>query len=389
MPSGKPMNIDAQRVLAITEELIKKLTYLSMIDPKVVENLKQEDGEATASLLGPELMGRIEQQVQIEILYEKNHTDQNGIFVPPTEDGELSPQTLEHIETMQRNARELCRLMDSPEIVQALRGLQESRNSNLKELASTVHDMTSIVEKKLTTTVEEDNSRREVLTHYRTRVELASKRKKELDRDLQLIIQDREKSQAGRREKITKLKADIDDVQDTTEVKLKVLREKYEARERDHTERFTKREAELQKTIADFRTSNDTLRKDAGKEEDRRKKDAKNREVELFRIIEQYDQEMFEKQENFDAILSEYSSELHSMERLRELNARTEAEAERNRQEKEIETAREQLLSQSKSRRDRLANFLQAWWRGVKQREDFMKMKKAAKKKRKGKKGKK
>uniref|UniRef100_A0A0G4GSB2 Dynein regulatory complex protein 10 n=1 Tax=Chromera velia CCMP2878 TaxID=1169474 RepID=A0A0G4GSB2_9ALVE len=386
MPSSKPTNVDAQRVLAIMEELIKKLTYLSMIDQKVVENLRQEDGESTAAILGPELVSKIEHQIQLELYYEKQHTDQNGVFSLPQDEVEMTSLYREQIETLQKNTRELCRMMDSQEVIQALRGMQENKNSNLKELASVLHDMQAVMEKKLTTTVEEDNSRREVLEQHRKRAEHASKRKQELDRDLALVHSDRDKSQAARKEKITKLKADLDDVQHTTQMKLRVLTDKYDQRGREHRERFQKREAELSKIIEELGGSNSMLRTTSVREEEKKRKDKRNKEIELQRLIGEYDLEMLKQAEDQATLEAQYAKELQETLVLREQHEKLEAEHERQRQEKEIEEARATLLRMSQERRAKEANTVQAWWRGVKQREEFMKMKKQARKKGKGKK---
>eukprot|EP00820_Chromera_velia_P003414 Cvel_428.t1-p1 / transcript=Cvel_428.t1 / gene=Cvel_428 / organism=Chromera_velia_CCMP2878 / gene_product=hypothetical protein / transcript_product=hypothetical protein / location=Cvel_scaffold13:236720-238394(+) / protein_length=287 / sequence_SO=supercontig / SO=protein_coding / is_pseudo=false len=287
MPS-KPTNLDAQRILAVIEELIKKLTYLSMIDVKALENLKSEDGEATAAVLGPDLVSKIEQQIHLEMIFEKNHADPNG-FSLPQDDTELSFAMREQLETLQKSTRELCRAVDSQEIVLALRGLQENKDSTLKNLASILHEMQGLIEKRLTTTVEEDNSRREILEQYRKRAELANRRKKDLERDLALVQADRDKSQAARKEQITKLKADLDDIRHTTEFKLKSLAEKYEQRGKEHKERFQKRETELLKQISEMEQANENLRNVAEKEEEKKRKEKRNKEIELQRLLLEYD----------------------------------------------------------------------------------------------------
>ncbi|CAE7218301.1 unnamed protein product [Symbiodinium natans] len=69
MPTAKPTNIDAQRILAIMDELKEKLTFLSFVSPQVLAGLQGEDGSATVEILGPELMKCFAEQLRLEDLY--------------------------------------------------------------------------------------------------------------------------------------------------------------------------------------------------------------------------------------------------------------------------------------------------------------------------------
>ena len=48
----KPTNIDAQRILAILQELKERLTYMSVVTPQVLEGLQSDDGSAVREILG-------------------------------------------------------------------------------------------------------------------------------------------------------------------------------------------------------------------------------------------------------------------------------------------------------------------------------------------------
>ena len=81
--------------------------------------------------------------------------------------------------------------------------------------------------KRLSTTVEEERSRQELLEHYINREEAATKKRQQLEKDLAHVRRDREKSQTSRTEVLTKLKADLLDVRDSTEHKSRTLKERY------------------------------------------------------------------------------------------------------------------------------------------------------------------
>merc|ERR1711904_676246 len=128
--------------------------------------------------------------------------------------------------------------MGVPNIVQELRKCDETRPTNMLQFLRTLADMQELTLKRLTTTVEEERSRQELLEHYVGREEAASKRRQQLEKDLAHIRREREKAQSSRTEVLTKLKADLLDVKDSTELRMRQLREKYEGRIMEHFERF-------------------------------------------------------------------------------------------------------------------------------------------------------
>lgn len=245
MPTSKPTNIDAQRVLAIMDELKEKLTYLSVLTPQVLEGLSSEDGAATTELLGPELMKKFAEQVRLEEVYVVANTTSDGTFsVSDNED------VRETVEKLQKNTLEVCRRMRAiPNVVPELRNFQENRPQNVLQLLRTLADMQDLTLKRLTTTVEEERSRSELLDHYISREEAASKRRAQLEKDLAHIRREREKAQSSRTEVLTKLKADLLDVKDSTELRMRQLRDKYEGRMAEHAERDKLEEDQYKKRI--------------------------------------------------------------------------------------------------------------------------------------------
>merc|ERR1719247_3898402 len=117
-----------------------------------------------------------------------------------------------------------------PNIVQELRKCDpETRPTNMLQFLRTLADMQDLTLKRLTTTVEEERSRQELLEHY--------------------ISREQEKAQSSRTEVLTKLKADLLDVKDSTELRMRQLREKYEGRMAEHLDRFNQQEALYKKRI--------------------------------------------------------------------------------------------------------------------------------------------
>merc|ERR1719160_1098735 len=95
-----------------------------------------------------------------------------------------------------------------PNIVQELRHFQETRPEKMVNFLKTLVEMQELTLKRLTTTVEEERSKQELLEHYKVKEADASKRRQQLEKDLNHIRREKEKSQTHRTEILTKLKAE-------------------------------------------------------------------------------------------------------------------------------------------------------------------------------------
>lgn len=382
MPTSKPTNIDAQRILAIMDELKEKLTYLSVLTPQVLEGLQSEEGAATTELLGPELMKKFAEQIRLEEVYVVANTTADGTFsVSDNED------VRETVEKLQKNTLEVCRRMRAVQnVVPELRNFQENRPQNVLQLLRTLADMQDLTLKRLTTTVEEERSRQELLEHYISREEAASKRRAQLEKDLAHIRREREKAQSSRTEVLTKLKADLLDVKDSTELRMRQLREKYEGRIMEHFERFGQQEAQYLKKIEELRTQNKTMRAASQEDEIGLRRQKVRRETDVENVIKSYDSAIVEMVADYNSHVVEYKKEQKNLMELKEHFAKVDTEKERIRSENLISQTRQRKITQEQTRRNNQASLLQAYWRAILQREEFVKIKKAAKKKGGGKK---
>lgn len=382
MPTAKPTNIDAARILAIMDELKEKLTYLSVLTPQVLEGLQSEEGAATTELLGPELMKKFAEQIRLEEVYVVANTTADGTFsVSDNED------VRETVEKLQKNTLEVCRRMRAVQnVVPELRNFQENRPQNVLQLLRTLADMQDLTLKRLTTTVEEERSRQELLEHYISREEAASKRRAQLEKDLAHIRREREKAQSSRTEVLTKLKADLLDVKDSTELRMRQLREKYEGRIMEHFERFGQQEAQYLKKIEELRTQNKTMRAASQEDEIGLRRQKVRRETDVENVIKSYDSAIVEMVADYNSHVVEYKKEQKNLMELKEHFAKVDTEKERIRSENLISQTRQRKITQEQTRRNNQASLLQAYWRAILQREEFVKIKKAAKKKGGGKK---
>jgi len=378
MPTSKPTNIDAQRILAIMDELKEKLTYLSVATPQVLTGLQNEEGQATVDMLGPELIKQFAEQTRLEELYVVANSAAEGAFGH----GEDNEDQREDVKSLQKNTLELCRKMRGvTNIVQELRNFQETRPGAVIQFLKTLADMQELTLKRLTTTVEEERSRQELLEHYKSREQEASKRRQQLEKDLNHIRRECERAQSQRTEILTKLKADLLDVKDSKLDRMSQLRNRYETRMREQQEAFTVKKDELEKKINALKDSNQKLRANSQEEELAKKKTAKRYEMDVESVIKQYDTTVKEMAYTLGECQDQYKKEQKQLIELREHFEKVDEEKACINAEEAVAEARRNKLDAEKGRRNASSCLVQAFWRGIIQREQYTLMKKNKKKK--------
>merc|ERR1719324_1576353 len=190
-------------------------------------------------MIGPELMKRMQEQMRLEDIYNVSIQKADGAFLAMDND-----DVRETLDRLQKNTRELCRKMkDKPTIVADLRNFQETRPANVVQLLRT-------------------------LAHIR---------------------REREKASSQRTEQITKLKADLHDVEENTEAKQNQLLRQHEKCMKEHLEKHKASEAKFDEEIQKLKLKYKEL-KETNKEGEIGKISKKRRgENDLMGVIQGYD----------------------------------------------------------------------------------------------------
>lgn len=379
MPTSKPTNVDAQRILAIMDELKEKLTYLSVVTPEVLERLQsEEDGQAAGDLLGPELMKQFQEQIRLEELYVVANQASDGYGA----EGENMPEGVrEDVKSLSQNTLQLCRKMKTtPNIVPELRNFQETRPAQMVTYLKTLVDMQELTLKRLTTTLEEERSKTELLEHYIIKEADASKRRQQLDLDLNHIRREKDRSQSHRAEILTKLRADLMDVKENKLERMNSLRTRYDNRMKQQQEEFNERKEKMEKTIEACKAKNKKLRDESNEDEAVKKKAVRRYEKEVADEITTYDTTIKEMAYNLNEHQEGFKKEQKQLMELREHFSKVDSEKECINNEEGLADARQAKLNFEKSRRNEASALVQAYWRGIIQREEYQKMKKNKKK---------
>jgi len=323
-------------------------------------------------------MKQFAEQTRLEELYVVANSAAEGAFGH----GEDNEDVREDVKSLQKNTLELCRKMRGvSNIVQELRNFQETRPGAVIQFLKTLADMQELTLKRLTTTVEEERSRQELLEHYKSREQEASKRRQQLEKDLNHIRRECERAQSQRTEILTKLKADLLDVKDSKLDRMSQLRNRYETRMREQQEAFTVKKDELEKKINALKDSNQKLRANSQEEELAKKKTAKRYEMDVESVIKQYDTTVKEMAYTLGECQDQYKKEQKQLIELREHFEKVDEEKACINAEEAVAEARRNKLDAEKGRRNDSSCLVQAFWRGIIQREQYTLMKKNKKKK--------
>jgi len=374
---SKPTNLDAQRILSILDELKEKLTYLSVVTSQVLEAVQNEEGQTCAKeVLGAELLKKIQEQIRLEELYLVSNTTSDGQFQLTDDDDQR-----ETIERLQKNTLDLYRRMkQKPNILQELRNFQENRPQNVMQLLRTLADMQELTLKRLTTTVEEDRSRQELLDQYIQREEQASKKRAQLEKDLATVRRERENSQSARTDELTRLKANLSDVKESTTLAMERLRTHFQTQMQEQQEAYNAKEESLKKEIAKVQEEAKTQQSAALEEEVQLRRRKMRGETEVDKLIKDYDTEVLANVDEYQSQVSEYDKETKKLELLKDHFAKVDLEKQRIMEEEELTKTRSRRLAREEAHKNAMSAVVQAFWRGIIQREEFVKLKKAKKK---------
>jgi len=377
MPTSKPTNIDAQRILAIMDELKEKLTFLSVISQPVLDGLQSEEGQAACDLLGPDLMKQFTEQIRLEDAYQLANQNSDGYA---HEEG--NDDVREDVKSLQKNTLELCRKMKATSnVVAELRNFQEQRPAQMMAFLKTLVDMQDLTLKRLTTTVEEERSKMELLEHYKIKEADASKRRQQLEKDLAHIRREKDRSANHRTEILTKLKADLLDVKENKTNRMTALRTRYEKRMKDHQDQFNERKEKMEKQIEALKEKNKKSRNESQDDEMVKKKLVRRFEMETEQEIRKYDTAIKEMAYNLNEHQEGFKKEQKQLLELREHFSKVDQEKDCIANEEGLTDARRAKLEYEKSRRNESSALVQAFWRGIIQREQYQIMKKNKKKK--------
>jgi len=103
-------------------------------------------------------------------------------------------------------------------------------------------------------------------------------------------------------------------------------------------------------------------------------------EMEVDKLVKDYDTDILAIQEELDSQVQEYDKENKRLETLSDHFDKVDLERQRKLGEEEVTKARTNRIAKEEEKKNEFAALIQAVWRGLLQREEFVKLRKAKKK---------
>ena len=208
-------------------------------------------------VLGPEVLQVLQEQAMLEQQYEmvsapqyEQRQDDGGAARSPT----LRRSTTS-CGTRRASSAGWC---EAPAIVERLHefgGADAAAVSEaMEKFLATFAELKSQTFAKLSSSVEEEKSKEDWFLEISAREEKAAQQQRQLQKEIKVEKQERERQVSAREETIRKLREELDAIQTGTRDEIKALEDETKKTEGDDKARFTTQEDALQEELAKLRT---------------------------------------------------------------------------------------------------------------------------------------
>ncbi|KAM9328899.1 dynein regulatory complex protein 10 [Gastrophryne carolinensis] len=383
----KLSSVEAQRVVSVLDETIKKLELVSLFQ-HAIENL-----ERYSIIFGSELTGALKEHQRLQDNLQQKLISFNKGTSEEKERSE-SPQKIRNMaETMQTNlaalrqgvqssVRNILRLfLANPTASKSLRSEGHIRDQSFQSLIQILSELRRFLFEMLLTSPLEQNERMlylQEITHrdHKNRETLAA-----LEAELNAAILDRDTEIGKKNEIIRQLKINIHQLEVFSENQVKRTMQEAESQQKSDRKVSEGKCGKLQQELQQLRSQlNGSIAENREIELSLRKKKYKV-ETEIENWIQTYDTDMGEKQVELEGLEVVYEEEKAHLAELKEKLAVLEVEyvqivEERRQAQLKKEAAEKELASMNHA-----ATIIQAHWKGYQVRQAM----KSKKKKKKGK----
>ena len=220
--------VECARVSAIVEEALEKLSFLASITPDVMAHRDE-----LSQIVGDEITRIIQEQRGLEVRYEELIAQRATLkaLSNKAKYKENQEQIKELARALRESAKELCRnLKGNPNIAENLSKIQAERSNMQSLLSKTLRELRESSFLTMTTTVDEEKARMDMIQEVIAKEREVSAAVKRLQTDLASERQHHEKEVEERNEIIVKLKEELQDLRTNSSIKTKYLQKEARAR---------------------------------------------------------------------------------------------------------------------------------------------------------------
>lgn len=239
--------IEAARISAVVEEALEKLSFLASITPDVMAHRDE-----LSQIVGDEITRIIQEQRGLETRYEKLIGQRSALkaLSNKTKFHENQEQVKEVARALRESTKELCRnLKGNPNIAENLSKIQSERSNLQNLLSKTLRELRESSFATLTTTVEEEKARNDMIREVIAKEKEVSAAVKKLQTDLATEKQLHAQEVQERDDIIAKLKEDLVALRNKSLIETKYMHKVARARGQSLNRAYNAQTSELEQQI--------------------------------------------------------------------------------------------------------------------------------------------
>jgi len=371
--------IESARISSIIEEALEKLSFLASITPDVMAHRDE-----LSQIVGDEITRIIQEQRGLELRYEELIAQRSSLkaLSNKAKYKENQEQIKEVARALRESTKELCRnLKGNPNIAENLSKIQTERSNLQNLLSKTLRELRENSFSTLTTTVEEEKARNDMILEVIAKEKEVSAAVKQLQEDLANERHQHEAEVEERNEIIAKLKEELQEVRTKSAIETKYLQKESRARLQSLNRVYGQSTSDLDEGIWKVRKQLEieVLANRESEEFLRRKQQFLQSEIQKW--MGKYDTDIEDAEKELEQLKASRAEDLVKLNDYTERYTKEMEEKARREEEARIRAEMEALRKQEEERNSWAATKVQALWRGYLAR-------KAASGGKKGKKGK-
>jgi|LauGreDrversion2_5_1035112.scaffolds.fasta_scaffold05834_2 hypothetical protein len=359
--------IESARISAIVEEALEKLSFLASITPDVMAHRDE-----LSQIVGDEITRIIQEQRSLETRYEQLIAQRTSLkaLSNKTKFLENQEQVKDVARKLRESTMELCRnLKGNPNIAENLSKIQTERSSLQNLLSKTLRELRESSFSTLTTTVEEEKARNEMIREVIAKEKEVSASVKRLQIDLTTEKQMHEQEVEERNEIIAKLKEELVAVRTKSSIETQYLHKVAKARGQSLNRAYNSQTSELEEQIWHVKKELE-IEIGANRETEdfvKKKTQALMKEVQIWE--ERYQHDLEAQDQALEALKEARAADLIKLNDYTEREAKELEEKQRREEAERLKAQAERARRLEEERNLWAATKCQALWRGYQQRQ--------------------
>ena len=354
--------IEAARISAIVEEALEKLSFLASITPDVMAHRDE-----LSQIVGDEITRIIQEQRGLELRYEELIAQRSSLKALSNKAKYKENQELikEVARALRESTKELCRnLKGNPNIAENLSKIQTERSNLQNLLSKTLRELRENSFSTLTTTVEEEKARNDMILEVIAKEKEVSASVKKLQEDLSSERHQHEAEVEERNEIISKLKEELQEVRTKSAIETKYLQKESRARLQSLNRIYGQSTSELDEQIWKVRKQLEIEVLANRESEEFLKRKVVSLQKDAGDWMQRYETDFEELEKEHETLNAQRTEDLVKLNDYTERYTKEMEEKARREEEARIREEMEALRKQEEERNTWAATTVQKLWRG-------------------------